>query len=165
MLNPNLNSNYCLHNRLTCSTLFKGIQNSTCWLRPYANKIEFQLNCVYQPKLPYVWMLRVSGFRADEICPPPFCVHMYIFKEIVFYFKIGNFFTHHNLLLNLFKFKMVSTCYNLKMFLISCKQYTYIHRYSYMVYISHLQLQFDHCIAMEIVHTAFEFLPGSRACI
>lgn len=165
MLNPNLNSNYCLHNRLTCSTLFKGIQNSTCWLRLYANKIEFQLNCVYQPKLPYVWMLRVSGFRADQICPPPFCVHMYIFKEIVFYFKIGNFFTHHNLLLNLFKFKMVSTCYNLKMFLISCKQYTYIHRYSYMVYISHLQLQFDHCIAMEIVHTAFEFLPGNRACI
>lgn len=68
-------------------------------------------------------------------------VYTYIFKEIVFYFKIGNFFTHHNLLLNLFKFKMVATCYNLKMFLISCKQYTYIHRYSYIhiwygVYIS-----------------------------
>lgn len=93
-------------------------------------------------------MLRVSGFRADEICPPPFFVHMYIFKEIVFYFKIGNFFTHHNLLLNLFKFKMVSTCYNLKMFLISCKQYTYIHRYSYMVYIIYLIYNYNSIIAL-----------------
>lgn len=119
------------------NTLVKGIQNSTCWQWPYTNKIEFLLNCVYQPKLPYVWMLRVSGFRADEICSPPFCVYS---KKFYFILKLEIF--SHTTICYLICLSL-NGCYNLKMFLISCKQYTYIHRYSYISFTITIRLL--HC--------------------